>query len=78
MGGLIAAGGLIIAGTGADNSGAFAIGGIIVGAIITFGAYLFFRHGSEIIEGDFTDKRYGLGGLGDIAKQIGDVTGGRF
>ncbi|OPY31850.1 MAG: hypothetical protein A4E32_01454 [Methanomassiliicoccales archaeon PtaU1.Bin124] len=78
VGGLIAAGGLIIASTGTENSAAFGIGGVIVGAIITFGAYLFFRHGSEIIEGDFSDKKYGLGGLGNIGKEIGNMVGGGF
>jgi len=49
-----------------------------VGAIITFGAYLFFRHGSEIIEGDFSDKKYGLGGIGGMVKEFGDLAQGRL
>jgi hypothetical protein len=34
---------------------------------------MFFRHGSEIVEGDFSDKKYGLNMNNDllkVAKQI--------
>jgi hypothetical protein len=53
--GLIAAGSLAIGiGTG---EGAVAIIGLVIGAVILGFTYRFFRHGSEMIEGDFDDKR---------------------
>jgi hypothetical protein len=55
FGGLIAAGGLIL-GMGAED-GSIAIGGLIIGAVILGITYMFFRHGSEIIEGDFDDRK---------------------
>jgi hypothetical protein len=78
IGGLIAAGGLIIASNSMSENGAtIAIVGLVAGAAITFGAYLFFRHGSEIIEGEFSDKKYGMGGMGNIMKQVSELTGGK-
>jgi len=55
IGGLVAAGGLIL-GMGAED-GSIAIGGLIIGAVILGITYMFFRHGSEIIEGDFDDRK---------------------
>jgi hypothetical protein len=70
VGGLIAAAGLVL-GAGADEP-YFAIGGLVIGLVILGFTYMFFRHGSEIAEGDFEDKmttnpvdwiRSNLGGL---------------
>lgn len=54
-GGLIAAAGLVF-GVAAEE-GTIAIGGLIVGVVILGFTYMFFRHGSEITEGDFDDKK---------------------
>jgi hypothetical protein len=55
VGGLIAAAGLVL-GAAAEEP-YFIIGGLFIGMVILGFTYLFFRHGSEIIEGDFKDKR---------------------
>jgi hypothetical protein len=48
--------------------------GIGVGLVILFIAYRFFRHGSEIVQGEFKEKRASLGTsmkqIGDVAKQL--------
>jgi len=76
VGGLVAAGSLYVgASSGSDPT--IAVIGLAVGAIITFGAYMFFRHGSEIIEGDFTDKKYGIEGIKDM-EIVGDLLKGRI
>jgi hypothetical protein len=70
IGGLIAAGGMLM---GAQGEGTVAVVGLVVGVILLVVTYMFFRHGSEIIEGDFTDKKYGLNidsDLLNVAKQI--------
>jgi hypothetical protein len=54
-GGLIAAGGLVF-GLGIGE-GMLAIVGLIAGVVIVGLTYRFFRHGSEIIEGDFDDRK---------------------
>lgn len=53
IGGLVAAGGIIL--SGADSK--IAIIGLVVGVVILAVSYLFFRHGSERIEGNFKDKK---------------------
>jgi len=52
IGGLVAAGGIIAGST--DYR--IAIGGIVAGFVILIVTYLFFRHGSEISQGDFKGK----------------------
>ncbi|MDQ1372556.1 MAG: hypothetical protein QG582_1474 [Candidatus Thermoplasmatota archaeon] len=70
VGGLIAAAGLIFSGGTTE----IAVGGLVVGAAILYMTYRFFRHGSEIIEGEFKEKKASakqtLNDLGSIAKQI--------
>lgn len=62
-GGLIAAGGVVVGlGTG---EGVIAVIGLVMGAAILGLTYRFFRHGSEIIEGDFEDKR-----TSDLGKEL--------
>jgi hypothetical protein len=70
LGGLIAAGGILV---GANGDGTIAIGGVVVGIVLLTVTYMFFRHGSEIIEGDFSDRKYGFNMNNDlmkVAKQI--------
>jgi len=73
IGGLVAAGG-IIAGAMDER---IAIGGIVAGLVILVVTYLFFRHGSEITQGDFKGKRptakETVQGLQQIAGQLGRV-----
>ena len=70
VGGLIAAAGLIFSGGTTE----IAVGGLVVGAAILYMTYRFFRHGSEIIDGEFKEKKASakqtLNDLGSIAKQI--------
>jgi hypothetical protein len=54
IGGLAAAGGIIVLNTYGEQAG---IAGVILGLIVLGVTYMFFRHGSEIIEGDFADKK---------------------
>ncbi len=54
LGGLAAAGGIIAAVSFQSEIG---IAGIILGLIVLGGTYWFFRHGSEMIEGDFADRK---------------------
>ncbi len=67
IGGLAAAAGLIFS----NGSGEIAIGGIAVGLAVLYLTYRFFRHGSEIIEGDFKEKK---ASVGSAFKQIQDVS----
>jgi len=55
LGGLISAAGLIFGISSGEMI--ISLAGIAVGVIILGVTYRFFRHGSEIIEGDFDDKR---------------------
>lgn len=64
VGGLIAAAGIILAGSADDWR--IALAGVAVGAIILFLTYRFFRHGSEIIQGEFKEKK----SVKDAMKQI--------
>ena len=72
VGGIVAAVGLIL---GAETGeGGIVVGGLVIGAAILYVAYRFFRHGSEIIEGEFRDRKTSAKGalkdIQDIAKQI--------
>ncbi len=64
VGGLIAAGMIIYANS--VNDSRIALAGLAVGAVILFLAYRFFRHGSEIIQGEFKEKK----SIGDAMKQV--------
>ncbi len=65
IGGLAAAGGVLFA---IDAGSELGVAGVILGFIILGVTYAFFRHGSEIIEGDFADRRKAI----DL-KQVGEV-----
>ena len=54
----------------ASTQGEAAVGCFIVGVLVMVGTYLFFRGGSEITEGDFSDKGFKLGDLKNIANDI--------
>ncbi len=81
VGGIAAAGGVLAAGLigGSENSAYIAIGGIVIGIAVLYFTYRFFRHGSEIIEGEFSDRTAKTGDvfrdITNIAKQMG---GGRI
>jgi hypothetical protein len=64
IGGLIAAGAIIF--SGSQNDYRIALAGLAVGAIILFLTYRFFRHGSEIVQGEFKEKK----SLADSLKQV--------
>jgi DNA-directed RNA polymerase subunit RPC12/RpoP len=70
FGGLAAVAGILLAG----QDSRIALVGIGVGLVILFIAYRFFRHGSEIVQGEFKEKRASLGTsmkqIGDVAKQL--------
>jgi hypothetical protein len=70
LGGLIAAAGLIF-GAGSDD-GTIMFGGVIVGLVILGVTYMFFRHGSEINEGDFEDKKM-KNPLKDLGIELGGL-----
>jgi hypothetical protein len=65
-GGLLGAAGVIVASASAEA----AIGCFIVGFIVMVGTYLFFRGGSEITEGEFSDLGFKLGDLKGVADQL--------
>lgn len=77
MAGVIAGGGILatIYSSGSSNSGYFAVGGLIAGAAILFVTYRFFRSGSEIVEGEFSDRisKFSLDEMKDIASNLGGV-----
>jgi len=54
LGGIVAGGGLLLS-VAAETE--VAIVGLVVGGVIFYLAYRFFRHGSEIVEGEFEGKR---------------------
>jgi DNA-directed RNA polymerase subunit RPC12/RpoP len=73
IGGLAAAGGILFsAGSGSE----YGIAGVVIGLIVLGATYMFFRHGSEIIQGDFTDKKTVLN-VKELA-QIGKAVGGAY
>ncbi|MEM4265255.1 MAG: hypothetical protein QW505_05725 [Thermoplasmata archaeon] len=73
IGGLIAAGG-ILAG---QADWRIAAAGVVVGIIVLAVTYLFFRHGSEITQGDFKAKRPSaketIASIQQMANQLGRV-----
>jgi hypothetical protein len=68
VGGLLGATGVIVASASAEAG----IGCFIVGIVILVGTYLFFRGGSEITEGEFSDRGFKLTDLKDMASQLSD------
>lgn len=66
VGGLVAAGSIIASGAAYLNDARVAAVGVVIGAVIMFLAYRFFRHGSERIEGEFKEKK----SLGEGLKQL--------
>jgi DNA-directed RNA polymerase subunit RPC12/RpoP len=66
IGGLLAAIGVIVASASAE----VAVGCFVVGLVILVGTYLFFRGGSEITEGEFSDRGFSLTDLKGMASQI--------
>lgn len=72
FGGLAAVAGIL----GGDSMGEpkIALVGVGVGLAILYLAYRFFRHGSEIVQGEFKEKRSSIGSgmkqLTDVAKQL--------
>jgi len=60
LGGLISAAGIIYGGS-VDNT-EIAAGGMIAGLVILGLTYVFFRHGSERVEGEFKSKPASIGG----------------
>jgi DNA-directed RNA polymerase subunit RPC12/RpoP len=67
LGGLIAAAGLLLS----EADARIAAGGIIGGLIVLYLTYRFFRHGSEIIEGDFKEKS---GSVADVMKEVKEIS----
>lgn len=57
--GLVSGFGLLLTvwSSGSENSGYFAVGGLAIGLAILYFTYHFFRHGSEIAEGEFEHKK---------------------
>lgn len=70
-GGLVAAGSIIYAGASYANDVRIAGVGLVVGVVILFLAYRFFRHGSERVQGEFKEKH---ASVGDMLKQAQQVT----
>ncbi len=70
IGGLIAAAGILLS----EMDWRIMIGGLVGGAIVLYVFYRFFRHGSEIVEGDFKERgasmRDVMAEVKDISKQI--------
>lgn len=72
LGGLAAAGGILYTISVQEETG---IVGVVAGLIILAFTYYFFRHGSEIIQGDFSDKKkaFDMRSMTTIGKQIGGL-----
>ncbi len=70
LGGIIAALGIIFSGESAE----LALGGLAIGVGLLYVTYRFFRHGSEIVEGEFKEKKASskdaLREIQSIAKQL--------
>ena len=83
VGGIVSGAGLVLAAfsEAGQNSAYFAIGGFVIGGIILYGTYRFFRNGSEIVEGEFSDKeassKFSLGDLKEISQTLQGQIGGR-
>jgi hypothetical protein len=69
FGGLAAVAGILIGNS--MNDSRVSLVGIGAGLVILFLAYRFFRHGSEIVQGEFKEKRASLAQMG---KQLQDVS----
>jgi hypothetical protein len=69
-GGLVAAGSIIYAGASYANDVRIAGVGLVVGAVILFLAYRFFRHGSERVQGEFKEKHASVGDMLKQAQQV--------
>ncbi len=72
IGGLAAAGGILFTIAAGSEAG---ILGVVAGVVILALTYYFFRHGSEIVEGEFTDRKQPLDikAITDVGKQIGGL-----
>ena len=72
-GGIIAALGIMLA----EFDGKLVIAGLVGGAVVLYLTYRFFRHGSEIVEGDFKHKpastKETLRDLQEVAKKLGEA-----
>ena len=83
VGGIVSGAGLLLAAfmEAGQNGAYFAIGGFVIGGIILYGTYRFFRSGSEIVEGEFSDKegtsKFGMGDLKQISQTLQNQMGGR-
>jgi len=66
IGGLIAAAGIIFS----ASDYRIALAGLAVGLVVLFLTYRFFRHGSEIVQGEFKEKK---ASLGSAVKQMQDL-----
>lgn len=74
--GIIGGGGLLLAVYGGgENSAYFALAGLAIGLAILFVTYRFFRHGSEISEGEFAHKK-GMGSNPFDVQQVLRTMGG--
>jgi len=69
FGGLAAVAGILVGNSMDDMR--VALVGVGIGLVILFLAYRFFRHGSEIVQGEFKEKRASLAQMG---KQLKDVS----
>ena len=83
VGGIASGAGLLItalAGAG-ENSAYFVVGGFAIGGAILYATYRFFRQGSEIVEGEFSDKektaKLSIGELKQISQTLQGQIGGR-
>jgi DNA-directed RNA polymerase subunit RPC12/RpoP len=66
VGGLLAAGGIMLSVVATE----LAVAGLAAGAVVLYLTYRFFRHGSEIIEGDFKHKP---ASMAETMKELQDV-----
>lgn len=71
FGGLAAVAGILIGNSMDPPDARISLVGIGAGLVILFIAYRFFRHGSEIVQGEFKEKR---ASLKDMGKQLQDVS----
>jgi hypothetical protein len=84
VGGIASGLGLLMTAFGGanQNSAYFAIGGFVIGGIVLYGTYRFFRQGSEIVEGEFSDKegssKLNFGDLKQISQTLQSQMGGRY
>ena len=74
FGGLLAAAGIMMSTVAAE----LMIGGIAAGAVVLYLTYRFFRHGSEIVEGDFRHKPASMSETVDDLKEAARVFQGVY